>query len=158
MDLCSQSCLAGRPPAIVCPSVCLSCIAKTLWLNLTFQPDSFMPAMCISTIDLYHFITVSGLPWLGIMTSAESNTNWLNFLTHFSVDEDESWCSAETIEVEYVGTNLREMCLRKGNNCCFLFFFFSSHFFKSYIRMHLDVLEPICFKVGVMIDTTKHCI
>ena len=59
MHLCSQSCSSGWP-AVVGPCVCLSFLRdrnfNTGHYMQNFQPNSFIPAMFIDTIDFYHFI------------------------------------------------------------------------------------------------------
>ena len=89
MGLWNQLCLfhlQNGQPAVLCGKNC------NIGHHMkTFQPNLFIPAICKDT-DLYHFQWP--YPWLGITRSAQS---WLHFLTHFSIDQDESWHTVEAI-------------------------------------------------------------
>ena len=55
MDLCNQSCLSGQPLSV------RSFLSRGNNFNvghyaLTFQPNSFIPAVLIGTLDLCHLL------------------------------------------------------------------------------------------------------
>ena len=57
MDLCNQGCCLSRWQAVR-----LSCVAKTCKVEHcvpSFQPNLFIHAILISTVDVYHFMSRS---------------------------------------------------------------------------------------------------
>ena len=56
----------------------------------------------IGSINLYYFTLFSvTLTVAGVTRSAEKETCWLQFLTHFSTDQDEIWCGVEALYVKH---------------------------------------------------------
>ena len=71
----------------------------------------YLQALLTSTI-LYHIHWP--WHWLGVTRSVQSKTFWPNFLTHFSSDQDEIWCSDESIQAEHLENNFEQGLLKRG--------------------------------------------
>ena len=55
MDLCNELCLSGQPAD--CPDISLAW-QKLGYYMQTIQPNFFIPAILIGTIDFYHFVSL----------------------------------------------------------------------------------------------------
>ena len=86
MDLFSQSYLGGglASPSMLHGRDC----SDGHYLQIS-QPDSFIPAMLICTIDLYYFIQFSVALSLPECQEVGRKQNlWASFLAHFPTDQN----------------------------------------------------------------------
>ena len=85
----------------VCLASWLSCVAKTLMLDITWllfiQIVSYLlwPQAPFTSVILYHFYWP--LPCTGVTRSVQNRIPWLNFLTYFTTDQDGIWYGVDTI-------------------------------------------------------------
>ena len=74
-------------PAGGCAVLCGKNLSVEHYIQ-TFQPNVFLPAMLIGTIDFYHFIPHSvTLTLTGGHKVSTKLSCWLHFLTHFSTHQ-----------------------------------------------------------------------
>ena len=82
----------------------------------TVQPNLYIPAILIGTIDFYHFILLSMTLTEVRRLVAQSKTYWL--LAHFSSDQDEIWCVDKQFKLNIPRLLLSKIYWNKGDNCC----------------------------------------
>ena len=64
----------------------------------------------------------------------------------FYTDQDEIWCMLTQFSLNFLKVPLSQSDGNKGNNCCF-----TDCIKNFYVDMHLNIYEPINFKLVVMI-------
>ena len=71
----------------------------------SFQPNSFITAMFISTIDFCHFVPLSVALILasGHKLSRKQNLS-AYFFPHIPTEWDEIWCGDKTVYMKHIGT------------------------------------------------------
>ena len=138
MDLCSQSCMSRRPTGFCCcccccfvclffdcSSVCLASalrgkIFSVVQYAQTFQPNQFIPAKPIGTIDVYHLT-----PFLVALTFAADNkvTRRWNMCGSYTCIFQLIWMKSDVAFKQFKLNILIvvqcEVCVIKGNSCCF---------------------------------------
>ena len=93
-SICNESCWASRRTILHGKDF------TTGHYTQTAEPNVFIPAMLMGTIDFYHLVLLSlTLTLPGVTRPALSKTYLLHFLAHFSSSQDES-CGDETIQAE----------------------------------------------------------
>ena len=102
----------------------LFCMSKLFNIGHYLQTDKILS--CLTWLQVTSLSVVlnhcqSSWPWLKVMTmrSVENLTCWLSFVTHFTVDQDETWCGCDAIQTEHPDTKEREDFLDQGNECWF---------------------------------------
>ena len=82
---------------------------------------------------------------------AQSKTNWLYFLAHFSTDQDEIWCSAEAVKTGHPDTTSSKIWFIKRNIC-----YFTEYHQNFSVGMQSNIFKVIWFQLSMMIDTAEH--
>ena len=71
----------------------------------TFLLNPFIRAMCIGTIDFYHFTPLAmTLTLAGGYKVSASQIYWLHFLLHFWSDQQQIWNDSEASQTEHPET------------------------------------------------------
>ena len=144
--------------AILCLFWCLPVLhGKNFNIGHTckyFSEFLWIRAMLVGTIDFYHFMPLSLTFTLAEGCKVSSKPNLLAFDFIFSHTLQLIWMKfgvVKQFKLNILRLLYKEICGIKRNRALLFYWLHQKNF-----DIHVDIYELICFKVHVMIDTTKH--